>query len=323
MIELLYQSLRRFTTPSIVIKRGFLRHHRIPLKNLYLRTISSHRIVSFRSDILLKPIMPQTRASTSSQHQPTYELLYHPGIPGRGEFIRLAFEASGTPYTDVSNSSKSRVKEVYAACSPDAVGTPGHPPALCPPMLRVKSGEEEELLIWQTPNILLYLGKRIGLAGQSETDAIMVNGLALTALDLNNEVHESHHPISSAQYYEDQKPEALRRTADLREARIPKFLGYFERVLKGNEAAGGGKFLVGAALTYADLCVWQVVDGLMYSFPREMAARKKEGRFETVLGTFYEGIREREGIKEYLGSKRRLPYSMGIFRHYPEVDRQD
>jgi glutathione S-transferase len=25
---------------------------------------------------------------------------------------------------------------------------------------------------------------------------------------------------------------------------------------------------------------------------------------------------------EYLGSERRLPYSEGVFRHYPELDRQ-
>ena len=30
-----------------------------------------------------------------------YELLYWPGIQGRGEFVRLAFEDAGVPYEDV------------------------------------------------------------------------------------------------------------------------------------------------------------------------------------------------------------------------------
>lgn len=37
---------------------------------------------------------------------PPYELLYWPGIPGRGEFIRLAFEAAGVSYKDISNESE-------------------------------------------------------------------------------------------------------------------------------------------------------------------------------------------------------------------------
>jgi glutathione S-transferase len=319
------EPLKSYNVISI-IRWGVHHHHptsHLPI--LQLRTLSSHCIITL-STPQTNPIHPnRTMPETRSSHPPpTYDLLYHPGIPGRGEFIRLAFEATRTPYTDMSNSSKARIREVYAACSPDALGSPGHPPALCPPMLRVRGAPgAEELLVSQTPNILLYLGRRIGLAGEGETDEIMVNGLALTALDLNNEVHESHHPISSALYYEDQKPEAAKRTADLRESRIPKFLGYFERVLKGNESVGGGKFLVGGKLSYADLCLWQVLDGLMFALPREMEWRKKEGKFPTVLGVFYEGVRGMEAIGEYLGSKRRLPYSMGVFRHYPELDRQD
>ena len=32
--------------------------------------------------------------------RPEYELLYWPGIQGRGEFVRLAFEDAGVPYDD-------------------------------------------------------------------------------------------------------------------------------------------------------------------------------------------------------------------------------
>jgi glutathione S-transferase len=206
--------------------------------------------------------MPQPNAKRQKTN-PTYTLLYHGGIPGRGEHIRLAFEAAGVPYSDAGNTS-SASDEVYAACASDCTGQDGNPPCFSPPMLKVTGGGgvrgTRPLLLSQTSNILLYLGPVLGLCGADEAERFYVNGLALTALDLNNETHDTHHPVATGQYYEDQKEEALRKTIDFRENRIPKFFGYFERVLTGNKA-GAGKYLVGEKLTYADTTLWQVVDG--------------------------------------------------------------
>jgi glutathione S-transferase len=121
-------------------------------------------------------------------------------------------------------------------------------------------------------------------------------------------------------YYEEQKDEALRKAKDFREARIPKFLGFFERVLKGNEELGQGKYLVGGRLSYADTTVWHVLSGLLFAFPKEMEARR--GDYKLLFGTFYPSVQEHSGLKEYLASDRRLPFSNGVFRHYPELDRQ-
>lgn len=142
----------------------------------------------------------------------------------------------------------------------------------------------------------------------------------LTALDLNNEAHDTHHPIASQLYYEDQKEEALKKAKDFREARIPKFFGYFERVLKGNEEKGQGKYLVGDKLSYADTTVWHVLNGLKFAFPKELEAREKD--YPLLFGTFYPSVQKHGRLEEYLASDRRKPYSMGIFRHYPELDRQ-
>lgn len=142
----------------------------------------------------------------------------------------------------------------------------------------------------------------------------------LTALDLNNEAHDTHHPIRTADYYENQKAEALSKATDFREKRLPKFFAFFERVLKGNAEEGEGKYLVGGKLSYADTTLWHVLSGLFFAFPKEMEARKKE--YEVLFGTFYESVQGESGIKEYLASERRLPFSQGIFRHYPELDRQ-
>jgi glutathione S-transferase len=253
--------------------------------------------------------------------QPQYELLYHPSIPGRGEFIRLALEASGTPYTDIANEDSkngySTVQKVTMNSS-SLESEAGNPPTFAPPALRIPGAGKDggSLVISQTSNILLYLGEKLELSGSSEAEKYWINQLALTALDLNNEVHDTHHPIAVMKYYEDQKEESLKKSTDVRENRIPKFLSYFQRTLKGN---GNGKYMVGEKLSYADLVVWQVLDGLQFAFPKEMEFRKQE---HAELFEFHEGLKKEKGIKEYLGSERRLPYSEGVFRYYPELDRQ-
>lgn len=126
-------------------------------------------------------------------------------------------------------------------------------------------------------------------------------------------------PLAIARYYEDQKEASKTAAKDFREARIPKYLSYFERILQGNQKLGEGKYLVGDKISYADTTLWQAIDGLYFAFPNEMKAREKE--FALVLETFYPNLKDGK-LKEYLSSKRRLPYSMGIYRHYPEFDRQ-
>lgn len=254
---------------------------------------------------------------------PTFELLYHPSVPGRGEFIRLALEAASIPYNDVANNDKKGYSIVQAACSPKSTGdTDGNPPAFAPPALRVPGAGKDgkTLLIYQTPNILIYLGPHLGLAPEDEVERLWVNQNMLTALDLNNETHDTHHPIAVMQYYEDQKEEALKKSKNFRENRIPKYFSFFERVLKGNEETGKGKYLVSDMLTYADTTLWQVMDGLHFAFPKELEARSND--YPLLFGTFYPSIKEEKHLKEYLASDRRLPYSMGVFRHYPELDRQ-
>jgi len=246
----------------------------------------------------------------------SYTLVYWPGMPGRGEFVRLALEATATPYTDLCNGSKPDAGPVFAALKADT------DPIFAPPILKVAGEGKDgaELVLYQTPNILLYLGEKLGLVGSDETDKWAVNAYALTALDLNNEAHDTHHPIANMLYYEDQKDEALKKAKDFREVRIPKFFSFFERVLKYNESTGQGKYLVGGKLTYADTTVWHVLNGVQFAFPKEVEARKTD--YPLLFGTFYPAVEEQEHLKEYLASERRLPYSQGIFRHYPELDRQ-
>jgi glutathione S-transferase len=141
-----------------------------------------------------------------------------------------------------------------------------------------------------------------------------VHQLQLTLADFVVEIHDTHHPIGAGLYYEDQKGEAQRRAQDFRKERLPKFLAYFERVLKDS----GGPYLSGRRVSYADLSLFQVVAGLRYAFPRAMAAQEKAHKRVVAL---HAAVAARPRIKAYLASDRRIPFNaMGIFRHYPELD---
>jgi glutathione S-transferase len=239
-----------------------------------------------------------------------YELFYWPEIQGRGEFVRLALEEAGADYVDVVRGSEDDGPGMSAMMALMEEGGVEHPP-FAPPFLR-----DGNLLIGQTAAILMYLGDRHDLAPGDEAGRLWTQQIQLTIGDLVTEAHDTHHPIASGLYYEDQKPEAARRAADFRRTRIPKFLGWFERVLERNPA--DDTHLVGNRITYADLSLFQVVDGLRYAFPRAMARTLADTPRVTAL---HRAVAERPRIRAYLDSDRRIPFNeQGIFRRYPELD---
>ena len=235
----------------------------------------------------------------------TYELHYWPSIQGRGEFVRLALEAAGARYVDVARNDEG------AAMMRLLDGTRIATPPFAPPFL--KAGR---LVIGQTANILLFLGERHKLAPASEAGRLWTHQLQLTISDFVVEIHDTHHPIASGLYYEDQKAEAKRRAHDFIKNRLPKYLGYFERVIEMNPKGKG--HLVGSRLSYADLSVFQLIAGLRYAFPR---AAKREERKVPRLVALHEHVAKRPRIAAYLASERRIPFNEeGIFRRYRELD---
>ena len=130
-------------------------------------------------------------------------------------------------------------------------------------------------------------------------------------------MHDTHHPISTNLYYEDQKKEAKARAKDFREQRIPKFLDYFEGVVARNPGRGG--YALGSRLTYVDLSLFQLVEGLRSAFPKTMA--RLEPSYPSLLA-LRDKVALRPNIAAYVRSKRRIPFNEdGIFRHYPELDK--
>jgi len=151
---------------------------------------------------------------------------------------------------------------------------------------------------------------------KSEAARLWAHQLQLTIADFVDEAHDTHHPIASSLYYQDQRPEAQRRTADFLKSRVPKYLGYFEKALARNKARGG--HLIGARLSYPDLSLLQIVAGLRYAFPRAMA--RLEPNYPRVVA-LHDIVAARPRIAAYLASNRRIAFNEhGIFRHYPELD---
>ncbi|MFM0740660.1 glutathione S-transferase family protein [Paraburkholderia xenovorans] len=239
------------------------------------------------------------------------ELYYWDGLQGRGEFVRLALEEAGADYVEVARGAKSDGLGTSAMMAVLNSRDEPHPP-FAPPFLK-----DGDLVIAQTANILFYLGPKLGLAPRSEDLRYVANGLQLTIADVVTEAHDTHHPLASGLYYEDQKDAAKVRAHDFIDNRIPKFMGYFERVLKQNP--DGDAFLVGAALTYVDLSMFQLIDGLLYAFPR---ALKRFGEHYPRLAALHDAVIARPNIAAYLESDRRIEHNEAcIFRHYPELDK--
>ncbi|GGC59595.1 glutathione S-transferase [Undibacterium terreum] len=240
-----------------------------------------------------------------------FELYYWPGIQGRGEFIRLALEEAAVEYVDIARMPKRGGMGIPAMMS-FMEDSATERSMFTPPFLK-----HGEALIGQTANILLYLGSRLRLAPKDEAGKLWAHQLQLTIADLITEVHDTHHPIATNLYYEDQKAAAVKRAGDFKKYRIPKFLDYFEQVLNANTRRG--RYMVGGRLSYVDLSIFQVVEGLRYAFPRTMA--KLEQNYPGLIAV-HDDVAIRPRIAAYLQSERRIDFNEdGIFRHYPELDK--
>ena len=239
-----------------------------------------------------------------------YELHYWPSIQGRGEFVRLALEAAGAPYIDIARGAEAAGQGVPAMLGRMQDTTAPHPP-FAPPFLK-----DGALWVGQTAAILHHLAPTLKLVARSEQARVWTQQIQLTIADMVSEAHDTHHPVGTSLYYEDQKPEALRRAAGFCSARMPKYLAWFESILVRNPA--GARHLVAGKLSYADLSLFQLVQGLRYAFPK--AAEKALAKAPTVV-QLHDRIAALPKVAAYLRSERRIPFNeQGIFRNYPELD---
>lgn len=240
-----------------------------------------------------------------------YELYYWPILPGRGEFVRLVLEEAAVPYVDVARLPEEEgggFKPLLAFMQGERPGQP----AYAPPIL-----VHGELVLAQSAAICAYLGEQHGLAPAEPGKRMQALQLQLTIADVADEAHNTHHPINSSIYYEDQKDAALEASQHFLDQRLPRFLGYFDRVL----VRSGGAWLMGDTLTYPDLSLFQLVEGLAYAFPKGFVRAAEQ---TPLLLALRDRVATRPRIAAYLASDRRPAFNeYGVFRHYPELDLRD
>lgn len=243
-----------------------------------------------------------------------YELIYWPSIQGRGEFIRLALEAAGADYVDVARGNEQLGRGMPALMATLGDAAQAHPP-FAPPILR--HGKQ---VVAQTAAILLYLGPRLDLVAKAASAQLWTHQIQLTITDVLQEAHDTHHPISTTLYYEEQRVEADRRARMFCGSRMIKYLAWFESVLSrnGRNAKARRLHLVGAQLSYADLSLFQLVAGLHYAFPK---ATRRALRTAPLVERLHAEIPQLPRVADYLASNRRIPFNQdGLFRQYPELD---
>jgi len=239
-----------------------------------------------------------------------YELHYWPTIQGRGEFVRLAFEAAGVPYIDIARGDEAEGQGPKASERIMKDRKQIHPPFAMP---FIKDGE---LVVGQVAAILQYLAPELKLVARSEQSRVWTHQIQLTIADMVVEAHDTHHPLGIGAYYEDQKAESLRRATEFCRERLPKFIGWFESIIARNPA--GQRHLVAGKLSYADLSLFQLVEGLRYAFPKATAAVLAKAPHVVKL---HDRVASLPRVAAYLRSDRRIPFNeQGIFRCYPELD---
>ena len=240
----------------------------------------------------------------------SYELHYWPTIQGRGEFVRLALEAAGAAYVDVARGAEDSGQGLPSMLRHLRDGNLAHPP-FAPPFLK-----DGAVLVGQTAAILQHLAPPLRLVARNEQARIWTHQIQLTIADMVTEAHDTHHPVATGLHYEDQRPEALRRAHEFCRVRMPKFLQWFESIVVRNPA--GSRHLVGGKLSYADLSLFQLVEGLRHAFPK--AAERALAAAPAVL-LLHDRVAALPRVAAYLRSERRIPFNeQGIFRRYPELD---
>jgi len=144
--------------------------------------------------------------------------------------------------------------------------TPASPreTAFAPPILVHKGN-----VIAQTAAILGYLDATLGpidleleggagreVKASNAAAAWAKNAAMLTIMDCVAEVHNTHHPIDTTIYYDDQKPEAAKYAAAFRRNRLPTYVAHFERLLRDDG------WLFDSGPTYVDLALWVLITGV-------------------------------------------------------------
>ncbi|MEM7405064.1 MAG: glutathione S-transferase [Pseudomonadota bacterium] len=235
------------------------------------------------------------------------ELYYWPVLQGRGEFVRLIMEDAGLDYVDVARLPESDGGG-FAAIERLRSGAVGAPCPFAPPAV-VHDGQ----VVAQTAVVCEYVADLAGAMPADPKARVDIRQHLLTILDVVDEAHDTHHPVTVKLTFEEQRAQAIDAARAFVNGRLQQRLGYFEDLLRN-----GGGSLVGGHDGIADIALFQVLCGLQYAFPKAMAVTRASIPHCLALQA---RVATRPNLAAYLASERRLPFNEhGIFRYYADLD---
>ncbi|RUS85789.1 hypothetical protein EGW08_006418, partial [Elysia chlorotica] len=198
-------------------------HATCHLRVATIRIISCPLSVEFCRDKFEPPV-------SADLTMPSYKLNYF-DARGRGEVIRLVFAAAGQEFEDNRVS-----REDWPALKPK---TPfGQMPAL----------EVDGEMIAQTGAICNYLAKEFGLYGKSSKETCLIDQIVCL-------VNDFFMATVKVMYLEKDEAKKAELMVAFKEEECPKYMGYFESLLKKN----GTGFYVGSEVSLADIFVYDLV----------------------------------------------------------------
>lgn len=220
-----------------------------------------------------------------------WELHYHAGLAGRGEYARLIFEEAQVKYKNVTD----KIQEIFREGKQEGIY-----PSYAPPM--IKKGNFN---LSQTSVICEYLGKQFGLYPTNEEDIWHAKQVNVTIHDFIGEGRLVFHGRNFVESYFTQKQETKPYIAWFVKDRLPKWLAHFEKTLAAN--SGGKGFLFGDKITYVDL-------GLFHALRATESTEQFREEWENnknipLLKAFKDRIAARPNIAAYLISDRCIPLS--------------
>ena len=226
--------------------------------------------------------------------KPEFKLYYWPKVSGRGEFMRLLFAETQTPYEDVfaDKSSEEAAKMGYGKGKKHFAF-----PAI----------EHGDIFISQSPVICRYLGKKLDggrLYPKNEKDRLQAEVLMAGVVDVVEEGCRYWHPIDYNASYDSQKEEAKPFIEYYKTKRLPRWLNFFETALKENYAKNGELVFVGKRVCWVDFCIFHFLDGNLFECPEVFEKESTEH-----LEKFHRAIKERPNIKKWLDSDKRPKFT--------------
>jgi len=249
--------------------------------------------MAFGSALMLGIIYSRKR-SIRNRIKERFELFYWPMTIGRGEFMRLMFIETNTPFIDVyEKSTIPEVKEININRPPRSRGY------FAMPAIRHTDPSGNIILLSQTSTIMHYLAKKLDggrLLPTTEQDEYQAMMLMACVADLVEEGCIAWHAMDYNARYLDQKEQTQPFIDEYKSHRLPKWCSFFENILSSNRDGQG--YFVGQSLSFADIAIFHIFHGIRFQCPEEYQAAPIP-----KVRAFMDRIENRPRIKQHLNTR--------------------